>query len=174
MLDLDRKIRDYEIPQNLKCDGPPIEELNNTNLPVYVLRMQRFHAKQWKDTAILHLHRAFYSQVLNEAKARQSPTPSPIDGSETGANNFVEWSSVLCDHHAPSVLATFISACKIIVDLEQLYQTAPDICPHYAVFWFNAFCGGVSSSMLLLLSPLDHKFRRLHCALLCPAFRPLR
>lgn len=143
LLELDRKIRDYAIPQALTREAN-IDELNNTKLPEHILKLHAFHAKQWKDSAILQLHRTFYSQVFSEPKSEGSSTHTYTDSPKGVLESYLHWPSLLCDRYAPSVLATFVSACIIIEDLEKIYECAPDICPYYAVFWFNAFCSAVS------------------------------
>lgn len=143
LLELDRKIRDYAIPQALTQEAI-IDELNTTKLPEHILKLHAFHAKQWKDSAILQLHRAFYSQAFSESKSEDSSEHTFTDAAEGDLESFLHWPSLLCDRYAPSVLATFVSACIIIEDLEKIYECAPDICPYYAVFWFNAFCSAVS------------------------------
>lgn len=74
-------------------------------------------------SVLLQLHRSFYSYVL---------------GREGGAP--------MTHRFAPSILATFRSACKILENLDQLYMKVPALLTRYTVFWFHAFSGIVSST----------------------------
>src|SRR5882762_517352 len=76
---------------------------------------------------ILQLHRHYFAQALN------GPEPFTIK-----------------HQYAPSVVATYHSACRLVVILELLMKGEPRLCKRVFGFWFNMFSGVVSHGVLLL------------------------
>jgi hypothetical protein len=71
--------------------------------------------------AFMQLHRNFYSHTLS----------SKIE-------------STMSHPFAPSIIATFRSACKIIDALEQLFQLEPTLSSRFSMFWFSTLSAVVS------------------------------
>jgi hypothetical protein len=78
---------------------------------------------------ILQLHRNYFTQALND--------PEPFTTKH---------------QYAPSVVATYQSACRLITILEIIMKSEPRLCKRVFGFWFNMFSGvvGVPYSILSL------------------------
>lgn len=84
-------------------------------------------------TVILQLHRTRFTQALSGPEKYTDRHP-----------------------YAPSVVATFTSACRLIEMLTTFMNTAPALCKRVFGFWFNMFSGVVSSHPFRIYTCLQY------------------
>lgn len=145
ILALDRKIRelpDYE-PFRQFINGRHRERCDVT-LPAHVHAMVRANAFMDIESALLQLHRGFYSLVLRSGSSNSSSSLGANESDDAQWDPILEWLDVMSSKYAPSVFATFQSACRILQELAEIYQKQPELSVRYSVYWFNGFCGAVS------------------------------
>jgi hypothetical protein len=141
VLELDRKIRDFPVPKYLQpnCDQ------NEQPEPSPELRMQRWivlsskEASQFVTTAkyrctfltdvvaLLNLHRTYFAQALRD---------QPHD--------------LLRHRYAPSVMATYRSAWRLIRGLEKPSIKIPNLLSRFSLAWSHALSAAVSLSAILM------------------------
>lgn len=146
ILGFDKRIREYPIPSTLHSylRSSPLESPGDA-LPPHVRLIIGRLTCQDRESALLQLHREYLSRVLSGSKsAFVDSSGEELDTPELGAK--IEWSDVLMHRYAPSVLATFISACRLIRGLDELFRKSPEFTVRYTVFWFQTFCGAVSQN----------------------------
>ncbi|KAJ7053870.1 fungal-specific transcription factor domain-containing protein [Mycena amicta] len=125
ILELDRKIRDFFIPTDLR----PICGVENPPPPNYIY-MQRFLVLQMKEATLLNLHRAYFVQALTE---------KPDD---LASHRFI-----------PSVMAAYRSAWRLIRGLVILWRDNPHLLTRMGSVWSPALSAGIVMCMLLVRSP---------------------
>ncbi|KAH7926481.1 hypothetical protein BV22DRAFT_1128172 [Leucogyrophana mollusca] len=124
IMDVDKKIRDFNIPATLdlfNSDGVT----NNRQLT-----MQQVLVSSGREIVLLQLHRNFFTEAL----------------SDHGAFSYRH-------KYAPSALATYLSASKLVATLDQLLQREPQLSKRFMCFWFNAFSGAVALSLIVSRTP---------------------
>ncbi|KXN83107.1 hypothetical protein AN958_01778 [Leucoagaricus sp. SymC.cos] len=125
ILELDRSVRDFAIPALL-------EEQNTKPTPRYLV-MQRGLVAMGREigvSALLQLHRRYFTQAMNNVK--------PFD---------------MNHEHAPSVLATYLSASTLIATVEELYEREQNLSVRFLHFWFNVFSAAVMLSLFISRAP---------------------
>lgn len=80
-------------------------------------------AKAGHPQVLLQLHRNFFTEALSDFDA-----------------------FTYRHKYAPSVLATFLSASRLVATLEIMLRREPQLSKRFMCFWFNAFSGAVSDS----------------------------
>ncbi|EFI27225.1 hypothetical protein CC1G_15053 [Coprinopsis cinerea okayama7 len=116
VMELDRKIRDFPIPDVLR---------NCTNSPV------QSRAFIMQKGILLQLHRTFFTRALS--------------GFDEAFNRK--------HRYAPSVVAVFLSASRMIASVQDLYRREPHITSRFLGFWSNAFSSAVALCMLICRAP---------------------
>ncbi|KAL0575784.1 hypothetical protein V5O48_006181 [Marasmius crinis-equi] len=122
ILELDRKIRDFPVPDYLRvCCGHEIRP---------EMYMKRYMVLSYKETTLLHLHRAYLAQALLE---------QPHD----------------LTHHrlVPSVMSTYRSAWRLIQGLKQIWDQVPQLVSRYNLAWSQALSAAIVMCILITRSP---------------------
>ncbi|KAF8575545.1 hypothetical protein K439DRAFT_1419688 [Ramaria rubella] len=124
IIELDRSIHAFSLPPDVDAlaNGLPFQPPQPDSPG---LTMQRWLLLQARDTAVLLLHRGFFAQALGE---KADPMQSKF---------------------APSVLATYRSACYIILALHNIYSQQPDLSCRFGLFWSNAFSASISLCLIV-------------------------
>ncbi|KAF8514037.1 fungal-specific transcription factor domain-containing protein [Gautieria morchelliformis] len=124
IIELDRNIHAFEMPPDVEAlaNGLPYQ---STQTESTGLTMQRWLLLQARDTAVLLLHRGFFAQALGE---EADPMQSK---------------------YAPSVLATYRSACHIIWALYNVYSQEPNLACRFGLFWSNGFSASISLCLIV-------------------------
>ncbi|KAF7321290.1 Zn(2)-C6 fungal-type domain-containing protein [Mycena kentingensis (nom. inval.)] len=125
VLELDRKIRDFYIPTQLRptcgAENPP---------PPDAIFLQRFLVLQVKETSLLNLHRPYFGQALQE---------KPDD---------------LASHKwIPSVMAAYRSAWRLIRGLVILWRDHSHLLTRLGPIWSPALSAAIVMCMLVVRSP---------------------
>lgn len=137
VLDLDKRIRDFAIPASLR----------NKDINTKSIVMQRASLSTALEAGksyrrlllcfslnppflivLLQLHRTFFTRALS--------------GPEEAFNRKHKY--------APSVVAVFLSATRMIANIQELYEHEPYLTARILGYWSNAFSAAVSFSFLLL------------------------
>ncbi|KIJ25665.1 hypothetical protein M422DRAFT_38534 [Sphaerobolus stellatus SS14] len=124
ILELDRNIHAYAFPVDVEAlaNGLPYQSSQPDSAG---LTMQRWLAVQARYTVVLLLHRGFFAQALTE---KADPMQSRF---------------------APSVLATYRSACYIILALQNTYSQHPTLTCRFGLFWSNAFSASIALCLIV-------------------------
>ncbi|KAJ6520565.1 fungal-specific transcription factor domain-containing protein [Mycena sanguinolenta] len=125
ILELDRKVRDFYIPEYLRprcgVETPPV--------PDY-LQMQRFLVLSTKESTLLNLHRAYFAQALQD---------KPDD---------------LANHRfIPSVMAAYRSAWRLIRTLVLAWRTIPVLMARHGSAWSPALSAAIVMCILVTRAP---------------------
>ncbi|KAF9561088.1 hypothetical protein CPC08DRAFT_689382 [Agrocybe pediades] len=121
VLDLDKKIRDFSIPDLLRD--------RNSNSRSIV--MQRASLSSALEAVLLQLHRQFFTRALS--------------GPEEAFNRRHKY--------APSVVAVFLSASRMIASVQELYNREPLLAARILGYWSNAFSAAVALCLLVSRAP---------------------
>lgn len=122
VLDLDRRVRDFPIPDALRI---------RTGYESRGLLMQKGAISTALEAVLLQLHRTFFIKAVSgfdEAFNRQH-------------------------RYAPSVVAVFLSASRMIAAVQDLYKWEPRVTSRILGFWSNAFSSVVALSLLVCRAP---------------------
>ncbi|KAI0071702.1 hypothetical protein K474DRAFT_1652176 [Panus rudis PR-1116 ss-1] len=115
VLELDSKIRDFEVPDCLRmCD---IADGN----PPHPQAIEQAMVACSREVALLQLHRSYYTTALN------------------GPEGFS-----FKHRYAPSVLATFTSCCNLIWTVYTLYRWEPSLSVRFSAPWINCFSSALA------------------------------
>ncbi|KAK1228600.1 hypothetical protein PQX77_008350 [Marasmius sp. AFHP31] len=122
IVEFDRKIRDFPVSLHLRvCCA-------NDMRPDIL--MQKYMVLCYKETTLLHLHRAYFAQALLD---------SPHD---------------LTNHRfVPSVMATYRSAWRLIQGLKQAWEKAPQLVSRYNLAWSQALSAAIVMCILITRAP---------------------
>lgn len=129
LLDLDKKIRKFPVAHHLLS---PIE----TSEPGRAWSSNRVHALQQycvvceRESNLLYIHRSYFAQAI------QGQSRNPLQ-----------------HMYAPSVLATYRSACRLISSLRGLNVSHPGIAATTWFFWSGIFSSCVVLGALVVESP---------------------
>ena len=137
VLTLDSTIRDFPLPPELDMFGPDGSSTETTLLMQQALASSRrqiglseyrpwFFVANSITIVLLQLHRNYFTQCLNG--------PEPFS---------------LSHPYAPSVAATYASACCLISGFELVMKHQPLHCKRVFGYWFNVFSAVVCSRYLL-------------------------
>ncbi|KAF8575442.1 hypothetical protein K439DRAFT_744539 [Ramaria rubella] len=125
ILELDRSIQAHKLPSdstmllNGMTPPPPRPE----EAPGLI--MQRYILIQAHSTSLVLLHRGFFARALDE---ETDPMQSKF---------------------APSVLATYTNAWRIILALQNVYAQQPELTGRFGLYWSNAFSASISMCLLV-------------------------
>ncbi|KAJ3892799.1 hypothetical protein GG344DRAFT_44607 [Lentinula edodes] len=122
-IELDKKIRDFPIPEILKDDY-------SSGSGSRSLAMQRALLSTGRDIALLQLHRRPFMELLNNSE-------------------HFDWDR----EFAPSLLATYLSTSSIIGAVETLFNKEEQLSGRFLCFWFNTFSASVTLSLLVSREP---------------------
>ncbi|KAI1790935.1 fungal-specific transcription factor domain-containing protein [Ganoderma leucocontextum] len=126
VVELDRRVRDFPIPESLRvqcevAENPP---------PTTALVMQRVLGTLLKETTLLNLHRPYFCQALNDMP--QDP---------------------LKHRYGPSVMAIYRSAWRIFCAVRLSYRRVPSIAARLGVLWSYALAGSIVMCLLVIRAP---------------------
>ncbi|KAI6114167.1 hypothetical protein F5141DRAFT_1187796 [Pisolithus sp. B1] len=94
------------------------------------LGMQQVLVSSGREIVLLQLHRNFFTEALNT------------------------YDAFSYRHRlAPSVVATYLSATRLIATLKILEEREPQLSKRFMCFWFNAFSGAVALSLIVSRTP---------------------
>jgi len=128
ILGLDRKIRDFNIPDKWRM---PLED--ESLGPHRDIHMYRWLALSSKEIILLNLHRPYFAQALQE---------SPAD---------------LHRHrYLPSVVATYRSAWRLSRGLAVTWRAVPAILARLLLPWSNALSAATIMCILVTRAPTSH------------------
>ncbi|KAF8920617.1 fungal-specific transcription factor domain-containing protein [Mucidula mucida] len=134
LLDLDKKIRKFPVAPHLQS---PIEasEAGRAWSADRLHAMQQYCVVCERESNLLYIHRSYFAQAI------QAQSRNPLQ-----------------HQYAPSVLATYRSACRLISSLRGLYISHPDIAAQTWFFWSGIFssCVGILRlpTSTVLISPI--------------------
>ncbi|GJF00201.1 fungal-specific transcription factor domain-containing protein [Phanerochaete sordida] len=126
ILELDRKIRDYPVPYSMrgKCGQHEASE------PSKALHMQRYMCMASKEITLLNLHRPYFAQALND---------SPGD--------------LLKHRYAPSVLAIYRSAWRLIEALRFSHERVPFVIERWGIAWSLSMSASIVMCLMVTRAP---------------------
>ncbi|KIY70299.1 hypothetical protein CYLTODRAFT_371232 [Cylindrobasidium torrendii FP15055 ss-10] len=129
LLDLDKKIRKFPVATHLQS---PIEasEAGRSWSPDRVHAMQQYCVVCERESNLMYIHRSYFAQAIS------SQARNPLQ-----------------HQYAPSVLATYRSACRIISSLRGLYISHPNVGDMTWFFWSGVFSSIVVLGALVVESP---------------------
>ncbi|KAJ7589636.1 fungal-specific transcription factor domain-containing protein [Mycena floridula] len=146
VIGLDRKIRDFLVPfplrwtctaeQRAKVMGPndPISRScvvePEDEPPSLAQMLQRFLIIGYKESTLLHLHRAYFAQALSES-------PENLAGHA----------------YLPSVMSTYRSAWRLITSIRLAWYTFPGILGRMGGIWGWALSGAIVMTILVTRAP---------------------
>ncbi|KAF9021153.1 hypothetical protein BDZ89DRAFT_1019781 [Hymenopellis radicata] len=123
IVDLDRKIRDFPVPDVLQA-------CSTTGDQNAIHYMQRWFVLMYKETVLLHLHRPYFAQALQD---------QPDD---------------LTRHrYLPSVMSTYRSAWRMIQGLRMVRINAPLLSARVGLVWSHALSGAIAMCVLVTRAP---------------------
>ncbi len=133
IVELDRKIRDMELPQyalNPPPDGASFSVVMQHFMPgnyrclsaCYCYQRYVFESDDTRAAALLYVHRAFFAQGLSD---------HPLDP--------------LRGTYAPSILSGYRSACQTLSNLRAAFTAFPKRIARFWVLWTHAFSASVKS-----------------------------
>lgn len=124
ILAVDKDVRNYRVPPMLDIFNQRDTSTNRQ------LGMQQVLVSSGREIVLLQLHRNFFTEALNTYDA------------------FSYRHSL-----APSVVATYLSATRLIATLKILEEREPQLSKRFMCFWFNAFSGAVALSLIVSRTP---------------------
>ncbi|KAG1749298.1 hypothetical protein EDB19DRAFT_1681874 [Suillus lakei] len=124
ILDVDKKIRDFHVPPTLNIFNT--EGITN----IRQLTMQQVLVASGREIVLLQLHRNFFTEALSDFDA-----------------------FTYRHKYAPSVLATYLSASRLVATLGTMLHREPQLSKRFMCFWFNAFSGAVALSLIVSRIP---------------------
>ncbi|KDQ62970.1 hypothetical protein JAAARDRAFT_188604 [Jaapia argillacea MUCL 33604] len=136
ILDLDRRIREFPVPNYLQ----PLCHTFTEGQPPHAV-MQRLGVLAAKEATLLHLHRGYFAQAL------QDLPDEPLK-----------------HKYGVSVMATYRSAYRLIVGLDESHKIAPKHCTKNYLAWSHALSASIVMCLLvtrarkcnMTVSALDH------------------
>ncbi|KAG2157850.1 uncharacterized protein EDB93DRAFT_1078285 [Suillus bovinus] len=129
LLELDRKIRKFDLPSHLQS---PMEasEVGRAWSPEAPKAMQQYAALCHKEANLMYIHRSWFVQAFREAPA------NPLQ-----------------HKYAPSVLAVYRSACRLISSLNGLYRVHSQPTDQTWFFWSAIFSACIVLGAIVVDSP---------------------
>lgn len=129
LLELDRKIRKFNLPSHLQS---PMEasEAGRAWSPEAPRAMQQYAALCYREANLMYIHRSWFVQAIREA---------PVNP--------------LQHKYAPSVLAVYRSACRLISSLNGLYRVHSQPTDRTWFFWSAIFSACIVLGAIVVDSP---------------------
>ncbi|KAG2344031.1 hypothetical protein BDR05DRAFT_1019117 [Suillus weaverae] len=129
LLELDRKIRKFNLPSHLQS---PMEasEAGRAWSPEAPRAMQQYAALCQREANLMYIHRSWFVQAVREAPA------NPLQ-----------------HKYAPSVLAVYRSACRLISSLNGLYRVHSKPTDRTWFFWSTVFSACIILGAIVVDSP---------------------
>ncbi|KIJ62737.1 hypothetical protein HYDPIDRAFT_114430 [Hydnomerulius pinastri MD-312] len=124
ILEVDSTIRNFDIPPTLDIFN--MEGIRDNRQ----LTMQQVLVSSGREIVLLQLHRNFFTEALSDYDAFSY------------RHKF-----------APSAVATYLSATRLIATLKALEEREPQLSKRFMCFWFNAFSGAVALSLIVSRTP---------------------
>ncbi|GAW04046.1 hypothetical protein LENED_005812 [Lentinula edodes] len=123
IIDFDRKIRDFPIPVNLRVKCGVLETRQD-------LYLQRLIVMCYKENMLMHLHRAYFAQALQD---------SPDD---------------LTTHkYVASVIATYRSAWRLSKAMQIAWMHIPHLLARYHLAWSQVLSSAIVMCILVTRAP---------------------
>ncbi|KIK58189.1 hypothetical protein GYMLUDRAFT_45397 [Collybiopsis luxurians FD-317 M1] len=123
VIDFDRKIRDFPIPKNLRIKCDDLE----SRPEVY---MQRLIILTYKENTLMHLHRAYFAQALQD---------SPDD--------------LTAHKYLASVIATYRSAWRLSKTVQFAWKSIPQLLGRYHLAWSQVLSAAIVMCILVTRAP---------------------
>ncbi|KAF5387497.1 hypothetical protein D9757_006516 [Collybiopsis confluens] len=123
IIDFDRKIRDFPIPTNLRIQCGDLE----SRPEVY---MQRLIILSYKENTLMHLHRAYFAQALQD-----SPD------------------NLTTHKYVASVIATYRSAWRLSRSVQFAWQSIPQLLARYHLAWSQVLSAAIVMCILVTRAP---------------------
>ncbi|KAF9236495.1 hypothetical protein BU15DRAFT_49985 [Melanogaster broomeanus] len=124
ILEVDKTIRDSKIPPTLDIFNEDGIHDNRR------LTMQQVLVSSGREIVLLQLHRNYFTEALSDYDAFSYQ-----------------------HKFAPSAVATYLSATRLIATLKALEEREPQLSKRFMCFWFNAFSGAVALSLIVSRTP---------------------
>ncbi|KIY50011.1 hypothetical protein FISHEDRAFT_9107, partial [Fistulina hepatica ATCC 64428] len=125
ILDVDRQIRDFAVPEHLKMTSPASVQ----NAPTHV-KLQRWIALASKETVLLNLHRAYFAVALD-----QSPE------------------SLSTHRYVPSVLAAYRSAWRLSQACQLVWAELPQYLSRLSLPWSQLLSAAIVMCLFVTRAP---------------------
>ncbi|KAJ3984929.1 fungal-specific transcription factor domain-containing protein [Lentinula detonsa] len=123
IIDFDRKIRDFPIPNNLRVKCGVVE-------PRKELYLQRLIVMSFKENMLMHLHRAHFAQALQD---------SPDD--------------LTNHKYVASVIATYRSAWRLSKAMQIAWNNIPHLLARYHIAWSQVLSSAIVMCILVTRAP---------------------
>ncbi|KAH9936325.1 uncharacterized protein B0H18DRAFT_868423 [Fomitopsis serialis] len=120
VLELDARIRDFEIPPLLRMVD------NDGVAPPHPVGMQQALTQCNREQTLLNLHRAYFTSAMKVTEGYS-----------------------MKHKYAPSVLATFHSALSVIWSLNTCYRWEPELCVRVSILWSNCLSSALALCLVL-------------------------
>ncbi|KAH7884946.1 fungal-specific transcription factor domain-containing protein [Phlebopus sp. FC_14] len=134
ILAVDSAIRNFPVPPTLDIFHSPSSCSSSSSSPTPIqtrqLTMQQVLVSSGREIVLLQLHRNFLTSALSSYDA--------FSYTHT---------------YAPSAVATFLSARRLIATLRVMEAREPQLSKRFMCFWFNAFSGAVALSLMVSRAP---------------------
>ncbi|TCD70534.1 hypothetical protein EIP91_002880 [Steccherinum ochraceum] len=124
ILDMDSKIRDFEVPAALRM-------IDDGVAPAQCKALQQATVACTRETALLQLHRTYFTRAMNAT----------------------EGFDVTNSRYSPSTLAVYTSCCNMIWTLYTLYRWEPELSTRFSQFWTNCFSAAVALTFFTTSAP---------------------
>ncbi|KAH9932118.1 uncharacterized protein BXZ73DRAFT_90043 [Epithele typhae] len=127
VMDLDRRVRDFPVPEALRVTYQSMDmPIKDAEVPT----LQRLVGTLLKETTLLNLHRAYFSQAVNDM---------PLDP--------------LKHRYGPSVMAIYRSAWRIIAIAKCSYKLVPGIAGRIGLVWSYSLAAAIVMCLLVIRAP---------------------
>ncbi|TFK42263.1 hypothetical protein BDQ12DRAFT_710525 [Crucibulum laeve] len=127
ILDLDRKVRDFYVPEQWRpiCSQDGSGHYEMPHMPI-----RRWLVLWAKESTLLNLHRTYFAQALHE---------QPADMSK--------------HRYIPSVIAMYRSAWRIMTSLRLAWEDSPHIAGRLNLAWSQALSAAIAMCLLITKAP---------------------
>ncbi|KAF8631863.1 hypothetical protein AX15_002133 [Amanita polypyramis BW_CC] len=129
LLELDKAIRGFSLPAHLRSPGRTSDSSKSWS-PFPSCAMQQYCALCVRESNLLYIHRSYFAQAIRQ----DSKNP-------------------LRHIYAPSVLATYRSACRLISALRGLFALHPQMTGQIWFFWSGIYSACIVLGALVVESP---------------------
>ncbi|PFH46879.1 hypothetical protein AMATHDRAFT_68883 [Amanita thiersii Skay4041] len=129
LLDIDKMIRRFAMPSHLRSPSRTSDSSRSWSMDSSCA-MQQYCALCLRESNLLYIHRSYFAQAIRQ----DSENP-------------------LRHKFAPSVLATFRSACRLISGLRGLYGLHPQVTSQCWFFWSGIYSSCIVLGALVVESP---------------------
>ncbi|TFK42264.1 fungal-specific transcription factor domain-containing protein [Crucibulum laeve] len=129
ILELDRKIRDFPIPEEWRPICPDLHPDADLGLSSHTV-MRRWLILWAKESTLLNLHRAYFAQALHDA---------PPDLSR--------------HRYIPSIISVYRSSWRILQSLRLAWKGTPQVISRLSLPWSNALSAAIALCVMITKAP---------------------